>query len=91
MNKKNIYKALANEQRLNLLECIRVPKSVNEMLSHCSLTQSALSQHLKVLRDANVVSTERVGKEVVYSLRSKEVIRVVTQILNLNKNIWQKK
>jgi DNA-binding transcriptional ArsR family regulator len=79
MTRNNIYKAFANEQRLKLLRCLSKPKNVTELLDHCALTQSALSQHLKVLREAKVVKTEREGKEVVYSVDNKKV----TQITNL--------
>lgn len=79
MNKNNVCKAFANEQRLKLLKCLSKPKNVTELLDHCSLTQSALSQHLKVLREAKVVNTHRKGKEVIYSIGNKKV----TQITNL--------
>lgn len=79
MTRNNIYKAFSNEQRLKLLRCLSKPKNVTELLDHCSLTQSALSQHLKVLREAGVVKTNKEGKEVVYSVGDKKV----TQITNL--------
>lgn len=79
MTRNNIYKAFSNEQRLKLLRCLSKPKNVTELLDHCSLTQSALSQHLKVLREAGVVKTEKEGKEVIYSVINKKV----TQITNL--------
>ncbi len=79
MTRNNIYKAFANEQRLKLLRCLSESKNVTELLDHCSLTQSALSQHLKVLREAHLVQTKRKGKEVVYSVHTKKV----TQIANL--------
>ncbi len=79
MTRNNIYKAFSNEQRLKLLRCLFKPKNVTELLDHCPLTQSALSQHLKVLREAGVVKTEKEGKEVIYSVENKKV----TQITNL--------
>jgi DNA-binding transcriptional ArsR family regulator len=81
MARNNIYKAFANEQRLKLLQCLMKPKNVTELLEHCSLTQSALSQHLKVLREAKVVKTEREGKEVIYSVDNKKVIQIVSLLL----------
>ncbi len=75
----NIYKAFANKQRLMLLQCLSKPKSVTELLTNCLLTQSALSQHLKVLREADLVTTDRKGKEIIYRVNNKKV----TQITNL--------
>lgn len=82
MSRNTIYKAFANEQRLKLLKCLQKPKNVTEMLDHCSLTQSALSQHLRVLRDAGLVTTERKSKEIQYQLKSRAVIEIVNQLLH---------
>ena len=82
MTRNNIYKAFANEQRLKLLRCLAKPKNVTELLDHCSLTQSALSQHLKVLREAKVVKTERTGKEIVYSVDNKKVMNITNLLLD---------
>ncbi|MFA7191996.1 MAG: metalloregulator ArsR/SmtB family transcription factor [Candidatus Paceibacterota bacterium] len=83
MSKDNVYKAFSNEQRLNLLNCLSRPQNVGDLMGHCTLTQSALSQHLKVLRDAGVVKTCRDGKEVVYCVKSKKVTQITKLLLNL--------
>lgn len=82
MGKNNVYKAFTNYERLRLLKCLSKPKNVTELLSHCSLTQSALSQHLKVLREAEVVKTERKGKEIVYHLKNKTVTKITDLLLD---------
>ncbi len=83
MSKDNVYKALSSEQRLQLLKCLSKPKNVTDLLSHCSLTQSALSQHLKVLRDADMVKTTREGKEIIYSVKNKKVTKIINLLLDL--------
>ncbi|MDE2296437.1 MAG: winged helix-turn-helix transcriptional regulator [Gammaproteobacteria bacterium] len=62
-------KALANEQRLQVL-CALLwgPRSVGDINAELPLSQSALSQHLGVLREAGVVRTERRSQTVYYSL-----------------------
>jgi ArsR family transcriptional regulator len=82
MSKNSIYKAFANEQRLKLLRCLSKPQNVTQLLTHCSLTQSALSQHLQVLREAKVVKTKRDGKEIVYSISNKKVTRIANLLLH---------
>jgi DNA-binding transcriptional ArsR family regulator len=53
-------KSLANEQRLLILCCLLDgPLSVGEINGRVPLSQSALSQHLGVLREAGLVSTNR--------------------------------
>lgn len=64
-----LLKALANEQRLLVLcSLVEGPKSVGELNACVDLSQSALSQHLAVLRDAGVVTTRREAQTIYYSL-----------------------
>lgn len=64
-----LLKALANDQRLMILcNLIDGPLSVGELNKRVELSQSALSQHLAVLREANIVTTERDSQSVHYSL-----------------------
>jgi DNA-binding transcriptional ArsR family regulator len=75
-----LLKALANEQRLMILcNLVEGPLSVGELNERVDLSQSALSQHLAVLREANIVATERESQIIRYSLPE----GVVTQIINL--------
>lgn len=64
-----LLKALANEQRLLVLcSLVDGPRSVGELNRCVDLSQSALSQHLAVLRDAGVVTTRREAQTIYYSL-----------------------
>lgn len=75
----NLLKILSNEQRLLIL-CILHDKELsvgqlNEMLP--SLSQSALSQHLSLLRKEDVVATRRDSQTIYYKLSSSEAARVI--------------
>lgn len=65
----DLLKALANEQRL-MIVCHLADASlaVGELNELVPLSQSALSQHLAVLRQSGVVSTSREAQSVRYSL-----------------------
>lgn len=76
MERKKSYKVFASEQRVKLLLCLSRPHNVNELLKNCTISQSALSQHLKILREAGVVTVERQGKHVVYQVRDKTVLKI---------------
>jgi len=82
MSKNKIYKAFSSEQRLKLLRCLSKPKNVTDLLDYCDLTQSALSQHLKVLREAGLVKTKREGKEIIYGVGNKQVIQITNLLLD---------
>ncbi|HSN17331.1 MAG TPA: metalloregulator ArsR/SmtB family transcription factor [Gammaproteobacteria bacterium] len=73
--------AMASEHRLMVL-CSLVPgeRTVSQLLEKVPLTQSALSQHLAVLRHEGLVSTRREGQAVHYALEpgpALEIIRVL--------------
>jgi DNA-binding transcriptional ArsR family regulator len=64
-----LLKALANEQRLLVLcSLIDGERSVGEINARVSLSQSALSQHLALLREAGIVTTRREAQTVWYGL-----------------------
>lgn len=73
-----LLRALANEQRL-LIVCNLTDGelSVGELNTKVNLSQSALSQHLAVLRDAGLVRTRKVGQLVFYSITEGPGGRVV--------------
>lgn len=64
-----LLKALANEKRLLVL-CLLAEgeRSVGDLNALLDLSQSALSQHLAVLRDEGLVATRRDAQSILYSL-----------------------
>jgi DNA-binding transcriptional ArsR family regulator len=73
-----LLKALANEQRLMILcHLLDGPLAVGELNAQVGLSQSALSQHLAVLREAGVVATEREAQTIYYSLPKGAVTKII--------------
>jgi ArsR family transcriptional regulator, virulence genes transcriptional regulator len=71
-------KALGNEQRLLILcSLLEGPLPVGELNERVDLSQSALSQHLALLRDAGLVETRREAQSIYYSLPSGPVLQVM--------------
>ena len=65
--------AMANPSRLLILcQLAESEKSVGELQPLIGLSQSALSQHLAVLRGKRVVRTRRDGQQIFYRLASHE-------------------
>lgn len=64
-----LLKVLGNAQRLRIL-CLLVEgeHSVGEINAQVALSQSALSQHLAVLREQGLVSTRREAQTIHYAL-----------------------
>jgi len=73
-----LLKALGNEQRLLILcALLDGPRSVGEINARVPLSQSALSQHLAVLRAAEVVTTRRESQTIWYALAPGPAGRVI--------------
>lgn len=73
-----LLKALGNEKRLQLL-CLLVDgeRSVGELNARLDLSQSALSQHLALLRADGLVRARREAQAVYYSLAPGPAHRVL--------------
>ncbi len=62
-------KGIGNENRYRILEVLmKEPRNVGEISKKVKLPQPVVSQHLKVLKSANLVEDERRGQEVLYSV-----------------------
>lgn len=80
----NFLKALAHEGRLMILcHLSSGPKSVTELENLLSSRQAAVSQQLARLRLEGLVSAQRDGKTIIYSLQDPKVLRAVALIYDL--------
>jgi ArsR family transcriptional regulator len=66
-----IAKALAHPARLRILGQFRVcrPHIVQEIVGECELAQSTISEHLRILREANLLFATKDGPRTWYCLR----------------------
>jgi len=63
------FKVFSVETRIKIIELLKAePLSVNTMADALGVTQSAVSQHLRVLKQAGLVTDERKGYHIFYSL-----------------------
>jgi DNA-binding transcriptional ArsR family regulator len=81
--KSTKFDGFSNEIRVKLLICLQDEKSVTELLELCDLSQSALSQHLKILKDAQLVSCRREGKKQIYKVINKEVLFLANKLIQI--------
>ncbi len=76
-----LLKALGNERRLMILcQLVDGERSVGQLQPSVGLSQSALSQHLAVLREEGVVAARRDGLTVWYRILDPAAVRVVTTL-----------
>lgn len=79
-----LLKLMGNPSRLLVLcQLTDGEKSVGELERVIGVSQSALSQHLALLRHQNIVTTRRVGQTIYYSLAGREASAVLATLYDL--------
>ena len=80
----NLLKAVSNESRLFVLcQLASGEKSVGELQELVGTTQSGMSQHLRLLRQLNLVKTKRKAQTVFYSLNGLEAQTLIASLYRL--------
>ena len=69
---RTLYRALGDETRLRIIGLLAEhgPLPVNELSARVGLSQPLISWHLRILRLAGLVDTQRQGREVICRLRT---------------------
>lgn len=76
-----LLNAMANPGRLTILRMLLDKElSVNEICAAVGLEQSAVSQHLRLLRNAKLVSTRRDAQRVFYRCESEAVGKMMATL-----------
>ena len=74
-----LLKALGNKKRLEVMYILREQK-VGDLEKIIGLSQSALSQHLAVLRSAGIVDTRRQAQAIYYSVKNDNAVRLLKML-----------
>ena len=84
MGLQQTLKALADPTRreiLNLLKSGKLP--AGEIAEHFDITPAAISRHLSVLKDADLIRDQREGKYIFYELNASVLEEVLLWIAEL--------
>ena len=77
-----LFKIFSVDKRIEIVELLKKEAmSVNVLAEALGITQSAVSQHLRVLKGAGLVNDERQGYWIYYSL-NRDVLEKCRQRLN---------
>lgn len=76
--KAEFFKALAHPLRIRVLELLRTgPLSVTQIQEATGAPASSVSQQLGVLRGRNILTTERHGTTIIYSVADAEIFELL--------------
>jgi ArsR family transcriptional regulator len=79
-----VYKILSSPIRLEILHSLKDgERSVFELLKQIKIRKSALSQHLAILRNTELVSSKRSGQNIIYSINNPELLNACSFLSNL--------
>lgn len=81
MNEARYLKALGEPIRMQLIEHISQGQNcICHLQNQFSVSQPTLSHHMKILVDAGVVNSEKVGKNVYYTINQEELAKIIAYL-----------
>jgi len=79
------WKAISDDSRRQILLLLRnKDMTPSEIARHFDFTLPALSTHLRVLKEADLIIEQRQGKNIFYSIRQKQAL----ELMKFFENMW---
>ena len=80
-----VFKALGDPTRLKIISLMTSSKNlcVNVVAEKTGMSQPAISQHLKILKNAGILDAQKIGSHVHYSINKKKVAEYKDYFNNL--------
>lgn len=88
----DVYSALAEPRRRKIIELLakKGSLSASEISDNFKVTPPAISQHLKVLREAKLVDMEKRAQSRIYTIDTKGLLEIELWTSKM-KSMWSKK
>lgn len=84
INEKDIadyFKLFSNDGRLKIISSLATDNlTVNEIVEKTQLSQSLVSQQLKLLKNARILTNEKIGKTVTYSIYDRHILHLLKDV-----------
>lgn len=89
--RRDIFQAIADPTRRAIIALIALqPMTPNSLAENFDTTRQAISKHLKILTECELVKQEQQGREIYYSLEI-EKMKEIDKWLEQFKKIWETK
>jgi len=87
--RRDIFQAIADPTRRAIIALLALQAMTpNALAEHFDTSRQAVSKHLKILTECELVSQEQNGREIVYSLEI-EKMKEIDKWLEQYKKIWE--
>jgi DNA-binding transcriptional ArsR family regulator len=80
-----VFKALADPTRRQILDLLKKGDlTAGEIADHFDISKPSISNHLNILKSADLVMSEKKGQYIVYSLNTTVFQDVITWLINVS-------
>lgn len=88
----DIYSALAEPRRRHIIELLATQGKLTatNISDHFKVSKPAISQHLKVLREAKLIDMEKRAQSRIYTINTSSLREIENWISKINKT-WEKR
>lgn len=87
--KRDIFQAIADPTRRAIIALVAInAMTPNALAEHFDTSRQAVSKHLRILTECEVVTSEQRGREVYYKLEI-EKMKEIDEWLEQYRNIWE--
>lgn len=87
--KKDVFQAIADPTRRAILSLIAVnAMTPNALAEHFDMTRQAVSKHIQVLKESELVKQKQEGREIYYLMQPKK-LKEVERWLETFSNNWE--
>ena len=81
-----IFKALNDATRREILELLKAKdRSAGEIADHFNISKPSISHHLDILKQADLITSEKKGQFIIYSINTTVMEDVLQWILTFKK------
>lgn len=86
------FKGFADYSRLCIFECLMDgEKTVTEIIDYTDFSQSKISNHLKCLRESDLVDARQDGKFIYYKIKDEKIKTILSLANDLLKDVSEEK
>lgn len=86
----DVWKALADPTRRKILELLKQnDMNAGEIAAEFNMTKPSISNHLSILKQADLVDSEKQGQNVMYSIKTsviEDMLRTLSSLTNRNED-----
>ena len=88
----DVWKALADPTRRKILKLLKNDSlNAGEIAAEFNMTKPSISNHLSILKQADLVDSEKIGQNVIYSLKTsvlEDMLKMLSDLTGRQASKW---